>query len=375
MRVVYCVYDKSLRGGSYFQHLPTDLAGVAQAAYDRLIAASPEGGEPIPWPDLLGGFVRLDSAWSCIYRFVEGKDRSPRPRPLNVILMAFVRSDQIRGRDWRMVLNGTPFRQMARQAMETQGSLPSECAEEVSLPELGVPQSMVADLLSPASVGGDENRICAAVTQWDGVGAAHVVIAERGGQRSVRCHRGSMPDMQRERRDRFVPTLGGGDRPSTDVSVGGADVGPPEPVVAGLRWKRVVLEVTKYLVLCVLPVVLAAVAGSWFNGWWSKEPRPEPVVGNTYRIREAPEGLKYELIETQPGERPGFILDREEMAIFNGQTMERLVFRSSRGEERRVPRQLIERTLGPEQPESKPVAGDEASPKIQAGDGTRGSSD
>jgi hypothetical protein len=362
MRIVYCVYDKSLRGGSYFRHLPPDLAGVAQTAYDTLISASPEGGDPIRWPELLGGFVRLDSDWSCVYRFVEGRDLSPRPRPLNVILMALVPSDQIRGRDWRMVLKGTPFREMARQAVEADGSLPMECAEEVSLPELAIPQSMVADLLNPAAVKGDENRICAAVTQWDGPGVAHVVLSERGGRRTVTCQRTATLDIPSKSRDRSERTAGDTVRLSSQPSVGASDAVSFWPLAAAPCWSPYLRAIARYLMVCV-PIV-GLVSGV---AWWFGVPRVEAVVKRTYRIKEAQEGREYELIEIQPGDGPGFILDHREI--------ECLVFKSQFGEERRVPKRLIVSTRPLQSRKAKRAPVDEVSPEIQAGDGTQGLSE
>jgi hypothetical protein len=327
MRAIYCIYDKSLRGGSYFLHLPPEMVSTAQAAYDGLVSAAPAGFETLRWPDLHGGLLVIDKEWSCIYRFVEGKDASSRPRPLNVVLMALVRSVDIRGRDWRGILTGTAFRDLAARAAAANHSLPPSCSEEVLLPELTVPQSMVTELLDSALGGaGDEGRVCAAVVQAHSSGPVLLLITEQNGRRSFKVVRtGTRAPVIRH----ILETSRESDSSEASGTARLGTVAKPVAASGGSPSMEPYLKAARQYAVVAVPVLIVGMLAAW----WLKPSAESPKVGQWYRVKELGEGgARYELIEIDAGEA-GFRFDGDEGG--------KLILTSRYGEERRVPRGIV----------------------------------
>jgi hypothetical protein len=124
--------------------------------------------------------------WACVFRFVAAKDAGSESRPLNVELMALVRREDLRGKDWRTVLTGAAFQILSARLKEGNRTPPTNLPRHLMLPEIAPSPAVVRRLLEDPNLGKttEEDAIALAVTALPAECAFMFVITDDGHRRS-----------------------------------------------------------------------------------------------------------------------------------------------------------------------------------------------
>lgn len=355
MKPIFGVYDKSQRNGRYLLFFSESDEPVAIKAYQRFIEGATDGfhhdlAKGIRWPSLHGGLVIVDFRWACVYRFVEAKDLAANPRPLNVILMALVRREDIVNKDWRGVLTCSAFYDLAERLKRGDRGCPESCEEAVVLADSVPPSDVVAALEAGAEPEGfPDSAVCAAVASMSPERHANLVVSGlRGGER-LRLHMedGPLPrnaaleankESESPRRDEATFST----RPQQSHNTRGSEAD------YSVAW----MQLQRFLVFVGAPAaVLIGVLTLWgpsFTDWWREPPFKR---GDWYVPEAYAEGNRvfYDLVKAQEGNLFAF----EMRSRYRDDPVE-LVSKS--GEKRSVPRDLIRpRPLMQQPPNNQPI--------------------
>ena len=310
MKAIFGIYDKSQRSGRYLLCFSESHEPVAEKAYHRFIEGATDGfghelARGVHWPGLHGGLVVVDPHWACIYRFVRAKDVSADPRPLNAILMALVKREDIVGKDWRGVLSCSAFHALAERLGRGDRGCLENCEQDVVLAELSPQEDVVVALEAGADPrGSSASDVCAAVPSMATERHANLVISDLRGSERLLLHvePGRLPS-----NGSAGPTgLSGALRanephiPSRPAEVGNARADEPDYSVA---WTQLYKFLRYVGVPAVLFIGLLTLWGPNVTEWWRDPPFkrgdwciPEAYEDGSrvfYELRRAPESNPY----------------------------------------------------------------------------------
>jgi hypothetical protein len=334
MKPIFGVYDKSRRDGKYLLFVNHELEGVALRAYGLFIAdatvhAQNELSQGVPWPALHGGFVVVDDTWACVYRFVEARDLSANPRPLNVVLLALVRLADVRVKDWRGVLTSTAFRDLADTFRNGLRTRPASCDHDQYLADLATNAEAVKTLetdTNPTSIGLEGG--CAAISSTAADRHVNIVISNLRGAEQFWVHRVEAEE------GIAGPTAGGlgSWTPSSELlgrprgrELGG--VVTTTTVDYSPAWRKLRL----FCIVVGLPAAVAVAYLAWHNGDDSSVKR-----GNWYEVTPVVVGgvRRYELAPSSNRSLTAF-------KVISDPSKDPVEFKSAVGERLIVPIQLL----------------------------------
>jgi hypothetical protein len=355
MKPIFGVYDKSQRTGRYLLCFSESHEAVAEKAYHRFIEGATDGfhhdlARGVRWPALHGGLVVVDNQWACIYRFVQAKDVSADPRPLNAILMALVEREDIVGKDWRGVLSCSVFHDLAERLGRGDRRCPDNRDQDFVLAELSPQENVVAALEDGVDPRGfSASDVCAAVPSMSPERRANLVISDLRGSERLRLHaeqRALLRNSPAGPAAQSESPLVNEPRISTSAEHGRNARG--DEADYSVAW----MQLRKFLVVVGAPAaVLIGALTLWgpdVTEWWREPPFKR---GNWYMPEAFEEGGRvfYDLVKTQEGNPYAF----EMRSRYTDDPVELV---SKAGEKRLVPRGLVKpRPAPPQLPNNQSV--------------------
>lgn len=232
MRIHFGVYDKTRKSPdlNYFHFLEADYRSIAERAYALLpVEFRADPNRPVDPSQLHGGIIGTED--SCaVYRYVAAKS-STDPRPLNVILFALVRRDELLGRDWRAILKSDLFNEMAERLRIGNWEPPRTLPAEIEVPPLQS-QRLPADITSQRVFPGHEDG--PNVAEADGgipKEGDFARVLEEAPNHSVRSAIRNLPSSKSDTIVRDDPV-----RDSNHIQQVGRLRRPAAPVAVPVRW-------------------------------------------------------------------------------------------------------------------------------------------